>query len=184
MCSATRRQLARRRRQGPWERIKAEEKAERAARRPPEETAHRSLLSGVKAGQPGADPRHEIAAKASTVGFDWNDPRAVLSKIREEADEIEAALDKGDADELAEETGDLLFALVNLARHVGADPESALRGTNAKFERRFAYIERALAAKNRPLEDATLAEMDALWNEAKGAEKPAAVELMRGGSKR
>ena len=95
----------------------------------------------------------------------------MLAKIREEADEIEAALDDGDPEELADETGDLLFALVNLARHVGADPESALRGTNAKFERRFAYIERALAAKGRSLEEATLEEMDALWNEAKG-EKP------------
>ena len=84
----------------------------------------------------------ELQRKASSVGFDWNDPRAVLHKIREEADEIEAALDQGDADQLADETGDLLFALVNLARHVGADPETALRGTNAKFERRFGYIER------------------------------------------
>ena len=108
--------------------------------------------------------------KASSVGFDWNDPRAVLHKIREEADEIEAALDSGDKEELAAETGDLLFALVNLARHVGADPEAALRGTNAKFERRFAYIERALEARGRTLEDASLAEMDALWNEAKGEE--------------
>jgi nucleoside triphosphate diphosphatase len=153
-----------------WERIKAEEKAERAARRPPEETAHQSLLSGVKAGQPALTRAMELQRKASTVGFDWNDPRAVLSKIREEADEIEAALDNGNADELAAETGDLLFALVNLARHVGADPETALRGTNAKFERRFAYIERALAAKARSLEDASLAEMDALWNEAKVVE--------------
>ena len=136
-----------------WERIKTEEKAERAARRPPEETTHTSLLSGVKAGQPALTRAMELQRKASTVGFDWNDPRAVLSKIREEADEIEAALDNGDADELAEETGDLLFALVNLARHVGADPETALRGTNAKFERRFAYIERALAAKGRSLEE-------------------------------
>ena len=151
-----------------WERIKAEEKAERAARRPSEETSHASLLSGVKAGQPALTRAMELQRKASTVGFDWNDPRAVLAKIREEADEIEAALEGGNADELAEETGDLLFALVNLARHVGADPESALRGTNAKFERRFAYIERALAAKGRSLEDATLEEMDALWNEAKG----------------
>jgi nucleoside triphosphate diphosphatase len=151
-----------------WERIKAEEKAERAARRPPEETQHKSLLSGVKAGQPALTRAMELQRKASTVGFDWNDPRAVLAKIREEADEIEAALEGGNADELAEETGDLLFALVNLARHVGADPETALRGTNAKFERRFAYIERALAAKGRSLEDATLEEMDALWNEAKG----------------
>jgi ATP diphosphatase len=155
-----------------WERIKAEEKAERTARRPPEETTHKSLLSGVKAGQPALTRAMELQRKASTVGFDWNDPRAVLSKIREEADEIEAALDNGNAEELAAETGDLLFALVNLARHVGADPETTLRGTNAKFERRFAYIERALAAKGRSLEDASLAEMDGLWNEAKGAERP------------
>jgi ATP diphosphatase len=121
----------------------------------------------------------ELQRKASTVGFDWNDPRAVLSKIREEADEIEAALDNGNADELAEETGDLLFALVNLARHVGADPETALRGTNAKFERRFAYIERALAAKGRSLEGASLEEMDALWNEAKGEKQSTAAASVR-----
>ena len=153
-----------------WDRIKAEEKAERAAKRAPEATAHKSLLSGVKAGQPALARAMELQRKASSVGFDWNDPRAVLHKIREEADEIEAALDRGSADELAEETGDLLFALVNLARHVGADPDLALRGTNAKFERRFAYIERALAAQGRSLEGASLAEMDALWNEAKGKE--------------
>src|ERR1700704_87510 len=154
-----------------WERIKAQEKAERAARRPALESAHKSLLSGVKAGQPALVRAMELQRKASTVGFDWNDPRAVLAKIREEADEIEAALDQGDADKLSDETGDLLFALVNLARHVGADPETALRGTNAKFERRFAYIERALAAQGRALEAATLDEMDALWNEAKEEEK-------------
>jgi nucleoside triphosphate diphosphatase len=153
-----------------WDRIKAEEKAERAARRPREQPVHKSLLSGVKAGQPALSRAMELQRKASSVGFDWNDPRAVLHKIREEADEIEAALDRGDADELAAETGDLLFALVNLARHVGADPDMALRGTNAKFERRFGYIERALAAAGRSLEGASLAEMDALWNEAKGEE--------------
>jgi nucleoside triphosphate diphosphatase len=153
-----------------WERIKAEEKAERAARRRPAETAHKSLLSGVKAGQPALTRAMELQRKASSVGFDWNDPRAVLHKIREEADEIEAALDKGDKEELAGETGDLLFALVNLARHVGADPEAALRGTNTKFERRFAFIERALESQGRTLDGASLAEMDALWNEAKGEE--------------
>jgi ATP diphosphatase len=153
-----------------WDRIKAEEKAERAARRPPEEApTHKSLLSGVKAGQPALTRAMELQRKASTVGFDWNDPRAVLQKIREEADEIEAALDRGDKQEIAEETGDLMFALVNLARHVDADPESALRATNAKFERRFAYIERALETQGRTLEQASLAEMDALWNEAKTA---------------
>jgi nucleoside triphosphate diphosphatase len=152
-----------------WERIKAEEKAERAARRSPED-AHKSLLSGVKAGQPALSRAMELQRKASSVGFDWNDPRAVLHKIHEEADEIEAALDRGDAQELAGETGDLLFALVNLARHVGADPEMALRGTNAKFERRFGYIERALESQGRSLQNASLAEMDALWDEAKGKE--------------
>ncbi|MCK1653944.1 nucleoside triphosphate pyrophosphohydrolase [Bradyrhizobium sp. 149] len=155
-----------------WDRIKAEEKAERAARRPPEEISHKSLLSGVKAGQPALTRAMELQRKASAVGFDWNDPRAVLAKIREEADEIEAALDRNDSEGLAEETGDLMFALVNLARHVDADPEAALRATNAKFERRFAFIERALAAQGRTLEQASLAEMDALWNAAKGDERP------------
>jgi nucleoside triphosphate diphosphatase len=156
-----------------WDRIKAEEKAERAARRPPEEISHKSLLSGVKAGQPALTRAMELQRKASTVGFDWNDPRAVLAKIREEADEIEAALDRNDKHEIAEETGDLMFALVNLARHVDADPEAALRATNAKFERRFAYIERALEAQGRALEQASLEEMDALWNAAKAEDKPA-----------
>ena len=153
-----------------WGRIKAEEKAERAARRPSEEATHTSLLASVKAGQPALSRAMELQRKAASVGFDWNDPRAVLRKIREEADEIEAALDRADADELRDETGDLLFALVNLARHVGADPDLALRGTNAKFERRFAYIERALEAQGRSLQDSSLAEMDALWNEAKTKE--------------
>ena len=155
---------------GAWDRIKAEEKAERAARRPQADASQRSLLSGIKTGQPALARALQLQHKASSVGFDWNDPRAVLHKIREEADEIEAALDRGDADQLAEETGDLLFALVNLARHVGADPEMALRRTNAKFERRFAWIERALAAQGRSLEGASLDEMDALWNEAKKTE--------------
>jgi ATP diphosphatase len=150
-----------------WERIKAEEKAERAARRPQLAHEHSSLLSSVKAGLPALTRAMQLQRKASSVGFDWNDPRAVLNKIREEADEIEAALDRNDADELAEETGDLLFAVVNLARHVHADPEMALRATNAKFERRFAYIERTLAAHGSSLDQATLDEMDELWNEAK-----------------
>jgi ATP diphosphatase len=120
-----------------------------------------------------------LQRKASSVGFDWNDPREVLRKIREEADEIETALDRDDADELAAETGDLLFAVVNLARHVGADPDLALRRTNAKFERRFAYIEQALAAQGRSLEGASLAEMDALWNEAKHRERPASATSVK-----
>ena len=124
----------------------------------------------IEAGQPALVRAMELQRKAATVGFDWNDPRAVLKKIREEADEIEAALEHNDPRELEGETGDLLFALVNLARHVGADPEMALRASNLKFERRFAYIERALQARGRTLEDASLEEMDALWNKIKSEE--------------
>jgi nucleoside triphosphate diphosphatase len=111
----------------------------------------------------------KLQAKASQVGFDWNDPRAVLRKIREEADEIEAALD-GDGADAAAEVGDLFFAVVNLARHLHADPEAVLRQTNRKFERRFSSIERALSAQGKAPQDATLAEMDALWEEAKARE--------------
>ena len=157
---------------GAWERIKQEEKAERAARKRVVEEP--GLLASVKRAQPAMKRALDLQRKASTVGFDWNDPRAVLAKIREEADEIEAALDSGDNAHIAAETGDLLFAVVNLARHAGADPEMALRAANTKFERRFAHIERALAARGRTLDEATLAEMDALWNEAKAAEQPKA----------
>ena len=113
----------------------------------------------------------KLQDKAGRVGFDWNDPRSVLAKIREEADEIEAALDAGDRGHVASEVGDLLFAVVNLARHMAADPEGVLRATNLKFERRFASIEAALAAQGKRPQDATLAEMDALWDAAKAAEK-------------
>lgn len=151
-----------------WGRIKAEEKAERAAHRGETPT---SLLASVKAGQPALAHALALQEKASIVGFDWNDPRAVLAKIREEADEIEAALDGGDAEEIASETGDLLFAVVNLARHAKADPEMTLRAANAKFERRFNYIEQELSKKGVPFGQATLDEMEVLWCEAKAGEK-------------
>jgi ATP diphosphatase len=154
-----------------WHRIKAEEKAERAKRNPDAANSESSLLSGVKHGQPALARALALQAKASTVGFDWNDPRAVLAKIREEADEIEAALDQRDQSQLTSEVGDLLFAVVNLARHASADPELALRQTNAKFERRFAYIERTLAARGSSLAKSNLEEMDSLWDEAKTNER-------------
>jgi ATP diphosphatase len=149
--------------EGLWERIKAEEKATRGG------VEKSGALAGVPVGLPALTRALKLQNKASKVGFDWNDPRAVLHKIREEADEIEAALD-GDATAAAGEVGDLLFAAVNLARHLRADPEAVLRGTNRKFERRFAAIEHALAAEGRKPQDATLAEMDALWDEAKARE--------------
>jgi ATP diphosphatase len=110
--------------------------------------------------------------EASRVGFDWNDIRVVLEKIREETEEIEAALDSGEPDAVEDEIGDLLFAAANLARHAGVDPESAVRRANAKFERRFRFIERELARRGVAPGTASLAEMDALWNEAKSGEKP------------
>jgi nucleoside triphosphate diphosphatase len=146
-----------------WERIKAEEKAERGGGRG-------GVLAGVPIALPALTRALKLQAKAGQVGFDWNDPLAVLAKIREEADEIEAEIVNGRRAEAAQEVGDLLFAVVNLARHVGTDPEDALRATNAKFERRFAAIERALAARGKSPEDSTLAEMDALWNDVKAAE--------------
>jgi nucleoside triphosphate diphosphatase len=151
--------------EGLWERIKFEEKAARG------EVAPTGALAGVPVALPGLTRALKLQDKAGRVGFDWNDPRAVLAKIREEADEIEAELDGADNSKVGAEVGDLLFAVVNLARHVGADPEDILRQTNLKFERRFAAIERALAARGKTPKEASLTEMDALWNEAKAAEK-------------
>jgi ATP diphosphatase len=149
---------------GLWERIKEEEKAERG------EAPKQGALAGVPLALPALTRALKLQSKAGRVGFDWNNPHAVLAKIREEADEIEAELDTASQAEAAAEVGDLLFAVVNLARHLNADPEDILRQTNLKFERRFAAIERALAARGKSPQEATLAEMDALWDEAKKAE--------------
>jgi nucleoside triphosphate diphosphatase len=159
---------------GLWERIKREERQAKAARNG--NRAPSGALVGVPVALPALSRALKLQDKASKVGFDWNDPRAVLSKIREEADEIEAALSSSQAGDpaavadAAAEVGDLLFAAVNLARHLHADPEAVLRQTNQKFERRFAAIEHALAARGKAPVDATLAEMDALWDEAKARE--------------
>ena len=152
-----------------WDRIKSEEKAGKQAAEPA------GALAGVPVGLPALTRALKLQQKAGKVGFDWNDPMAVLAKIREEADEIEAAIRVGgDRQEAAAETGDLLFAVVNLARHLDADPEAVLRATNQKFERRFASIERALKARGKTPSESTLAEMDALWDEAKTEENKTA----------
>ena len=153
-----------------WHDIKAQEKAAKAARAAKQGEGSESALAGVPVALPALTRALKLQQKASKVGFDWNDPRAVLAKIREEADEIEAALDAGDKGHAGMEAGDLLFAVVNLARHLDADPEGTLRMTNRKFERRFAWIETALAARGKTPSEATLAEMDALWDAAKAAE--------------
>jgi ATP diphosphatase len=158
-----------------WDAIKAQEKAERASRRAADPDAGRERAAGALAGVPVALPAltraFKLQEKAGKVGFDWNDPLAVLAKIREETEEIAAELSAGNMDTARAEAGDLLFAVVNLARHLGADPEAVLRATNAKFERRFGYIEEALAAAGKTPAQSTLAEMDELWNDAKRREK-------------
>jgi nucleoside triphosphate diphosphatase len=148
---------------GLWEDIKAQEKAESG------HAQAEGALGGVPVALPALTRALKLQIKASRVGFDWHDPRAVLRKIREEADEIEAALD-GDGASAAAEIGDLLFAAVNLARHLHADPEALLRQTNQKFERRFAAIEQVLALQGKTPKEATLAQMDVLWEEAKERE--------------
>ncbi|MGO9133841.1 MAG: nucleoside triphosphate pyrophosphohydrolase [Methylovirgula sp.] len=159
-----------------WEEIKAAEKAARRQARaalpnPPEEAT--GLLSDVPVGLPGLTRAVKLQNKASTVGFDWNDPHAVLAKIREETEEIESALAKGDTADARAEIGDLLFAVANLARHLDGDPEAAIRATNAKFQRRFAFIEAELARRGIDLGDASLEDMDALWDQAKLQENEA-----------
>ena len=162
---------------GTWERIKAEEKAETAARREQLGLAPKSqgdsLLDDVPTALPGLTQAVKLQQKASKVGFDWNDPKAVLAKLREEADELEAELGRdglatSDTAAIEDELGDLLFVLANLARHLDIDPEAALRRTNGKFRRRFAYIEKNIEERSgKPLARATLDEMEALWQEAK-----------------
>lgn len=154
---------------GLWEQIKSEERSRRSK---PEEGG-RSHLAGVPLALPALTRALKLQAKAGQVGFDWNSARLVLQKIREEADEIEAALDANDLAEAAAEIGDLLFALVNLARHLSVDPEASLRAANAKFERRFAFIEQALAVRGASPDKATLAEMEELWIASKRAEAEA-----------
>jgi ATP diphosphatase len=158
-----------------WHRIKAEEKAEKAAAhaaagQPPKEE-DRSVLAGVAHGLPALSRAWKLQARASTVGFDWNDARLVLDKIREETQEIEEALAGGDKAAIHEEIGDLLFVIANLARHVDAEPEGCLAAANAKFERRFKGIEAALEAEGRTAKEASLEEMEALWQAVKKAEK-------------
>ncbi len=149
-----------------WSEIKAAEKAAKGAPAPA------SLLDGVPLALPALTRAVKLQQKASKVGFDWNDAAHVMGKIREETEEVAAELTACvDPKALEEEIGDLLFVVSNLARHARVDPEQALRGANAKFERRFHHIERRLAEMGSSAEAATLDEMEALWVEAKRLEK-------------
>ena len=145
-----------------WEKIKAAERAENPAH---------GALGGVAQNLPALMRAVKLQNRAARVGFDWDDVTDVLAKISEETSElIEARAELG-PDAVAEEFGDLLFAMANLGRHMGVDAEQALRGANAKFTRRFAGVEARLAAKGLRPEDSNLAQMDALWDQVKAAEK-------------
>jgi ATP diphosphatase len=148
-----------------WEEIKAEERAESSAA--PEQL---SLLDDVPATLPALSRAAKLQKRASGVGFDWPAALPVLDKVREELDEVLEAMASGDQAAIGDEVGDLLFSVVNLARHLKIDPENALRGANRKFERRFRFIEQALRDTHRPIEDCTLEDLDALWGEAKRQE--------------
>lgn len=158
---------------GAWERIKTQEKQEQAKRRAamglPPKLGNGSMLDDVPTTMPGLMTAVKLQQKASKVGFDWNDPRAVLAKIREELGEAEAELDAGDKEALQAEIGDILFAVANLARHADIDPDQALRGSNAKFRKRFGYIENNIFEHGVSLEEADLDTMEGLWQDAKGA---------------
>ena len=146
-----------------WEAIKAAERREKGA----------GWLDAVAVTLPAVTRAVKLSARAAQVGFVWPTTAEILAKLREEVAELEAEVAAGETARVREELGDVLFVCANIARAVGVDAEVALRGTNAKFVRRFAHIERRLGETGRTPAESTLAEMDALWNEAKAAEKRA-----------
>ncbi|OPX55846.1 ATP diphosphatase [Oceanospirillum multiglobuliferum] len=148
-----------------WDEIKAQEKAEVK-----QSTEPLSILADIPVGLPALTRAAKIQKRASKVGFDWPDISGVLDKIREELDEVQEAVDAGNLSAAQEEYGDLLFAVTNLTRFLKQDPETALRGTNRKFERRFAYIEQQLHQAGLSFDQVDLAQMDHWWDEAKKLE--------------
>lgn len=149
-----------------WERHKAAERAAKAAGagRPV------SVLDGVSSALPATTRAMKLQKRTARIGFDWPAASDVLDKLEEEIAELRAELRAGDRRRAQEEVGDLLFSVINLARHVDIDPESALRHTNARFERRFRAVESRLAERGTALQDATAEQMDALWNTVKAEE--------------
>ena len=140
-----------------WEKLKATERSEK----------EQGLLSGVPPALPALLKASRLTEKAARVGFDWEKTEDIFAKNDEEVVELREAVDAGDREEIARELGDLLFTIVNIARRLEIDAENALQGSNGKFIRRFDYVERRLRENARNFADASLAEMDQLWNEAK-----------------
>ncbi|TPI38996.1 nucleoside triphosphate pyrophosphohydrolase [Mesorhizobium sp. B2-9-1] len=157
---------------GMWEKIKAVEKTEkrdaRIARGLDPEDHGKGYLDSVPVALPALTRALKLQEKAARVGFDWSEAAPILDKIEEEIGELREALATGDAAPIKDEFGDMLFAIVNLGRHLKLDSEAALSGTNEKFRSRFHYVEQALEASGKSLEKATLDEMEALWQQAKG----------------
>lgn len=143
-----------------WGEVKAAEKRDQGK-------VEEGLLHSVPRALPALVEAQQIASRAAHVGFDWENPEQVIEKLHEELAELDEARRHASQDELEDEIGDLLFVLVNLARFVKVDPEQALRRTNAKFRKRFGFIERKLAERGKKLEDSNIQEMEALWQEAK-----------------
>ena len=159
-----------------WDEIKRQEKQERAARhaarakasgKPVAEDPKTGFLGSVQRSFPALTEALKLQEQAAKVGFDWSEPEPILDKIEEEIGELREALKAGRPDKIADELGDLIFALANIGRHVKADPEQALRGTNTKFRKRFGYIEKSLQENGETLQGATLERMEELWQEAK-----------------
>ncbi|MGH2668025.1 MAG: nucleoside triphosphate pyrophosphohydrolase [Vicinamibacterales bacterium] len=150
-----------------WEQIKADEQLARGDRR--------SVVGGVKRSLPALLRAYEIGTRAGAVGFDWARADDVVAKVREEVDELAEAVGKKARARAEEEMGDLLFALANLARKLGIEPESALRRANEKFIGRFEALERRLEAEGRSVHDATLDEMESHWREVKKRAKTATI---------
>lgn len=152
-----------------WEDIKAAEKGVKSASLPESE---RSLLDGIPSKLPALHRAYQMTAKASRVGFDWPCLEDILKKLQEEASELVEAQGEENPDRITDEIGDLLFVAVNVARFLEVDPETALRRSNEKFDRRFRFVETSIKQQGRALKDATLEEMDALWEEAKKISTP------------
>lgn len=167
---------------GQWEAIKREEKRERAERRAQagiSAETQASLLDHVPVNLPALTTAEKLQMQAAQVGFDWGDAKPVIAKIREELDELESEIAQSGNDttpEMEDELGDVLFAIANLARHLKVDPEKALGRTNRKFRRRFAHIETRGRADSRTLDQMSLDDMEALWQEAKGLERAGEAE--------
>lgn len=151
-----------------WEAIKAQERAAKAARRGDQTT---SVLDDVPQALPALARAEKLTKKAAKVGFDWPDFQSVLAKVEEEVDEVAEAQRTGDAKAVHEEIGDLLFAVANLARHAGVDAEAALRDANAKFTRRFHYVEQRCREDGIAPAEAGLERLDGYWNEIRSADK-------------